>query len=108
MRLTLAVSKKSADGLRAGGEFLFECVFHAESSLSCLNAPIILAFWRDGSTVEKEGCNFASLFFMLESHITSQYFVQQIVVLFQIIYTRQVEFLAFSPRPAQLVFSLCR
>ena len=40
--------KKSADGLRAGGEFLFECVFHAESSLSCLNAPIILAFWRDG------------------------------------------------------------
>lgn len=40
--------KKGADRLRAGGKFLFECVFHADSSLSCLDAPIILAFWRDG------------------------------------------------------------
>lgn len=40
--------KKGADGLRTGGEFLFERVFHAGSSLSCLDAPIILAFWRDG------------------------------------------------------------
>ena len=40
--------KKGADGLRAGGKFLFECVFHADSSLSCLDAPIIRAFWRDG------------------------------------------------------------
>ena len=40
--------KKGADRLRTGGELLFECVFHADSSLSCLDAPIILAFWRDG------------------------------------------------------------
>ena len=32
----------------AGSELLFECVFHAGSSLSCLNGPIIRAFWRDG------------------------------------------------------------
>ena len=30
--------------MRAWGKFLFECVFHADSSLSCLDAPIILAF----------------------------------------------------------------
>ena len=40
--------KKGADRLRAGGKFLFECVFHADSSLSCLDAPIIRAFWWDG------------------------------------------------------------
>ena len=40
--------KKGADGLRTGGELLFERVFHADSSLSCLDAPIIRAFWRKG------------------------------------------------------------
>lgn len=40
--------KKGADGPRTGGELLFERVFHADSSLFCLDAPIIRAFWRDG------------------------------------------------------------
>lgn len=40
--------KKGADRPRAGSELLFECVFHADSSLSCLDGPIIRAFWRDG------------------------------------------------------------
>lgn len=94
MRLTLAVSKKVPMGCAPAASFCLS-VFSMRNPPYLVSMPrLYLHFGGMASIVEKEGCNFASLFFMLESHITSQYFVQQIVVLFQIVYTRQVEFLA--------------